>query len=710
MLVRKCVFLFVMAGMTAFGQKVEESLSVVLRDVRVHVVDRDGFPVRNLTRDDFILKENKTGQELSFFEEVDLIEEPVEVDPDAEISPALRAQKGRAILIFIDSSLMMPNAFDPMIESVEEFITQEVGPLDLAKIVQMERNLIHLTPFTSDKALLRRGLRDARYKGYMFNRLRTMERRLVNAYDAFRFADATPGSGDERAGRKQQLADDTFYALDEKERAKTSHYRTFFLNQMVLAKIMQPIPGTKVIFNFSGGGHLVKLGRFSRTMRYADKLAETFNHANITMHTFLNTGKDSITAAVSAAADNRLNSDWEIWGELTQWASAQNARRRYKPNSDDSTFLENNIQIETAPRHTAEATGGFFKREFAIKGMVASFKAFKESTKHYYRLAYSVEPGKKVNKLEVQLKNPQPGWTLTYGNRFRSPPPFEKWDETDRQISFEATLILGGDSRNDLNVSFGQERFLGSQGSYVTPVFCKLSLPKIPKNGLQVGFAALSQNRNILDLTQATLESIKETENLLFYNVLFADEAPAFLRTYVRDLDSGEYSEHEAVLPAWPKKINDGLRIGDLVLCNPDENKVVLLNHINQDPEYTEEVRRREQDPMAVGSLFVKPNIGPLPKGTDKLNLFFHLQGAKAAIDRYQVQFFLQKGKENRQVEGKIEDLFRVNESTYKARVSVETGPLEPAFYRVIARVLETAPDGSSGNKAALGQRIFEIQ
>ena len=58
---------FLLLTSFAFSQEVSEEIQVILREARVHVVGKDGNPVKGLTKDAFTVTENGEAMNVTFF-------------------------------------------------------------------------------------------------------------------------------------------------------------------------------------------------------------------------------------------------------------------------------------------------------------------------------------------------------------------------------------------------------------------------------------------------------------------------------------------------------------------------------------------------------------------------------------------------------------------------------------------------------------------
>src|SRR5579859_3415979 len=138
----------------AFPQgKLVETIEVRVANIDVVVRDSHGNPVNGLTKADFQLFENKVEQTITNLYEVRRAD--ADAASQAEIPLEVRQ---RRILIFVDSASMPPTRKANVLASLQKFVDQQMRPEDQAMLVSWRLGLDIITPFTNDKAELKRGI------------------------------------------------------------------------------------------------------------------------------------------------------------------------------------------------------------------------------------------------------------------------------------------------------------------------------------------------------------------------------------------------------------------------------------------------------------------------------------------------------------------------------------------------------------------------
>lgn len=132
-----------------------ETVDIRVINIDVVVTDRKGNPITGLTRDDFIIYENKRPQRVTnFYEVVSRADQP-EPQIRTEESPEPRApeqpeQLRRKIIIFIDNLSLAPFNRNRVFKAMKEFVHTTLRPGDQAMIVTWNRSMKVRLPFTGD--------------------------------------------------------------------------------------------------------------------------------------------------------------------------------------------------------------------------------------------------------------------------------------------------------------------------------------------------------------------------------------------------------------------------------------------------------------------------------------------------------------------------------------------------------------------------------
>ena len=144
-----------LVAMPLFSQlpKLVESVEVRVVNVDVVVRDRQGKPVRGLRKEDFELYQDGVPQTITNIYEVE--REAAAPDTDQNVPAEIRRRK---VLLFVDSSSLEPSRKHEVLTSAERFINNRMRPDDQTMIVSWRLGLRIVTPFTSDKVVLHRGI------------------------------------------------------------------------------------------------------------------------------------------------------------------------------------------------------------------------------------------------------------------------------------------------------------------------------------------------------------------------------------------------------------------------------------------------------------------------------------------------------------------------------------------------------------------------
>ncbi|MFA6958131.1 MAG: VWA domain-containing protein [Thermoanaerobaculia bacterium] len=147
------------AAMPARAQFVER-VEVAVANVDVVVTDRDGNPIRGLTKDDFELYEEGKLQAITNFSVVDSASPAssgsTAASPEAPVSQSAdaRAAQPRLVLLFVDIAEIEPSRRVKFFEGVRAFFKQALRPGDLVCVLTwMHRVRVSLEPTADREAL-----------------------------------------------------------------------------------------------------------------------------------------------------------------------------------------------------------------------------------------------------------------------------------------------------------------------------------------------------------------------------------------------------------------------------------------------------------------------------------------------------------------------------------------------------------------------------
>ena len=677
---KKLCFLWLIAVAFLPAQEIEEKLSVFLREVRVHVIDGDGNSVKGLKMEDFLVKEGFRQQPLSYFEEVDLISTEPRTSSSENLTNTISHQQDpRYLVLVIDSSNMAKRDFKRFITAGLEFVEHSVRPNDVVKIVQIDEGMEHLTPFTSDVAQLKQGLKTAKYKGRFYKDLLLLERDIVD------------NVAEHLEQQLEIYSQKVQFSIRQKEILKQNYYRTFFLNMQALTRSMTAMSGSKSIFLLTGGGFVEYNGELASTELLAKKLGSVMNSANITIYSLLS--KSAQTAGSVALSMSKR----PIEHPQDPSFSVNNLKliSKYPPNEDagglpsSNTVFENDVQVETGPSEAAETTGGFYRATLWAKDIGENLNFLNERASRYYRLGYSTDGSVTSGTLTVTMSDNlrSKGYKLVYGKRFDVPKPYLEQDAETRAMEFESLLIYSRNFRDDFDASWGFEVFRGEKQGYRIPVFAKIpKLDKKSEKGLEVGFAAVYKDFNLMDITRSELTKVPTDQDLLLYDVLVTERVPAAVRFYVRNTDDGALSFGEIAIEP-EGQLGDMDKLSPVVLSTVDQAQMILLNHYRK--AEGKEATRIQEDPFFMGESSFKPGLDSNFDNPQTLGFFFHLYDAPEGPSAHDLNLTVTQDGQNVALAGTLNKIHSPTTATHQYFGQLKTESLEPGTYQLTVEITQ---------------------
>jgi len=700
---RNWIFIILMAGLPSLAQDVQEQMSVILREARIHVLDKDGKPIVGLSKDDFVLEENGKLMPLTYFEEVNYSETRKESDKDAP--PAV--QPRRTMVMVLDSSNMKSGDFSELITATEEFIEKELGANDFVKLVQLDDKATSLTRFTNDKQKLLAGLKRASYKGTLKKALTRAEAgisrdlpdfmRLNELVDFWRRREETTDGRDKNHALEEKLkyenlrkwssrAIDTY--VEEKERYKATNYRNHYLHMQFIARMLAPMDGTRSIYLLSGGLYLENDPNISNTGAMATQLGQLLNTHKITVYsiqkdTHIMTGESSLQMAGYPIDVDRLRKIGSMDQEFSQ--------RPEKIRNTDNTVLENDHQSETGIRVAAEHTGGVFKRAYK-DNLYQMMQELREASSNFYVLGYQGEETRTKSRLKISLVNKPQGAVLRYGKEFAQKTPYSKLAPDEQEATFKADILYSQSRRDDLLSSWDYYLFRDPQGGYRIPVTGTFPLAE-HFGAHDIGFTALDQDREPLDFTYTSLKNMPKQDRVSFYDVLLSDKRPHYIRFSVRNQANDEVSIEEMAIGP-PIASEEGTYLSDMVPIYEARN-TLPLNELRQRESKKDkneaEDPRLARDPFRFGDKSVRPNGRTRYNSPKAVDFVFHLQNFKDPVPDLKLQFMLKTDKEILPGEGTtLLNMERIDEETLLYHCRLDTSKLLPNNYEVWVKMLDT--------------------
>jgi len=684
----KKMMLILLLGIQVMAQ-VNESMTITVREMRVHVVDRDGQPVRGLGPHQFTLSVQGNESDLSFFEEVDL-QNPVQ--PDALVPQTVQEDYAftvsdqvakRNVVLFVDSSHLTKSNFDEVKTALREFTLNKLNPQDQVKLIHWDETLTQLTGFTQDREKTLMGLEEMPFVGRMRRELIKAQRAIDNEIKEWDVL--------ENPELRYSYENIINQLIRQKARLKADHYRSFYLNMLSVGVMLEAMDGPKSIFLFTGGSYLEVNANFGATQDLSERLGKVLNRANATIYTML-IKPTSPVGGRPPYLQNQPPNFTNRFNQTTEFPPTETG----SPDVALNTITEDNAQIETGPAAASDTTGGLFLKSYSESDLLGQLDQVQNVSSHYYRLAFATDNLKKGPKVTVKLKDKSSGWKLLYGSEFADTVPYLELPEEERAIALNAMLLYGGTYRDDLAIDWDAKVFENGSDGYRIAFMGQFEAQRAMSYGIEIGFLVLDAQKELLDLTTSEVTDLPNPKNPTFYDVLFSKELPRYLRFYARDLKTGEYTfvEKEWV-DSGKKKGATGL--SDILMDQPAGNQIIALNQLNfvkqgkdEAPEMV--VKRSKSDPFRMGEKIYAPAVAPYRFSPGVQGFMFHLENpSKPEEGSFEVQYLVQKDEGFLKVPGRVVASWVDPIGNIHFQGQIRTEDLKPGSYILHIRVKRDA-------------------
>jgi VWFA-related protein len=422
-----------------------DTVDVTVVNVDVVVTDRQGNPVRGLTREDFIVLDQGKPVELTNFSAIEsgrlLLDPDIPQDPLTAPGPAAEQEQAPRLdlMILVDNTSIQPQNRKRLIEEVERALDQILKPGDRAMVAANNGEVELMVGLTDDRQALRQALeaagrRNSRAIGATTEFARVIrdleqagdsgpvvfesECRAVlsdiRAYASARYSDAVRSAGALREwvnslaalpGRKAVLLLSDGFSNDPADAVLEAWERK-------CSDVLLSAPSDAASFReFDTGRIFLDLG----------------DHANANRVTFYSIGGESRTVSASSPDTRGL----DITGARV-WNTSLQVRE------------ETNLRASLSALSTQ--TGGL--SGVGVSGLRDLFATMRRDFDDYYSMAYTLESsGAGSNRdIEVRFASSRPGLQLRFREGYRDKTQDERLQ--DQAIS----VALLGEGSNPLGL------------------------------------------------------------------------------------------------------------------------------------------------------------------------------------------------------------------------------------------------------------------
>ncbi|MDX1740647.1 MAG: VWA domain-containing protein, partial [Rhodothermales bacterium] len=479
------------------------TVAVNVVNVEVYVTDKEGRPVEGLTRDDFVILEDKVPVEISNFyaaKEETRVENrdrvPLRAELPGEIEqrtspsePEFREDQRLYLVVFVDNFNIHPFNRNRVFRRLREFLTETIQSDDRVMLVSYDRSIHIRHPFTSRPELISAALFELEsMTGHAVQR--SSERQ--SAMEAVLQAEEPHQAEWEVASFADSAYNDLKFTIEA--------LRNF-------VDSLAGLPGRKMLLHVSDGIEMIPgqelyhalQNKFPNSNYISDslnqdatrdfqRLAARANEHRVSFYTIDAAGlrvSSSISAEV-ASADSRIGSGTML----------------------DSILFHN---LQSSLVYLANATGGqaIINQNDVIKGL----RKFRSDFRTYYSLGYQApRPGNsRYHKIEVKLAKKMKGVRIRHREGYRDKPVSTQM--TDGTMS----TLQYGFQQNPLNLGISFEpSAIDEQGFHDVPMVIEIPIGNvvlIPREAIyrgqaQIYFAAMDfeERQSLVQTRPVTIE------------------------------------------------------------------------------------------------------------------------------------------------------------------------------------------------------------
>lgn len=514
----------------------QHEVTVALKLIQVYVTDKSGNPVRDLTKDEFIVLDNSKPVTISAFEKHDLITAPTGVEkqtpePLPELKLIVAPIMSRKFIVLFDFAFNTGRGIAVSIEAVRHFLDNEVRPEDELAFISysMLRGLKVHEFFTTDHAKIKAALATISSKD--------IAGRAEDVEQAYWLVAHNPDVPPDDLARIE---------MDRWDSARQA--QNYFNILTRLAKALRLIQGQKNILFFSGGvpSSLINSSRSVGTDSViAQKGSGASKGSRFEVGNFeLRPLQEAMSREFSASScsiytfDTRESSKIPALFDVDQLGLRTGAGAL---NADAGIFRDDKTTGMDSLKSMSKQTGGKYYSNITLSDK--NLNEVSTATGTYYVLGYpipSVADGEFHNiKIEVKRKGcrvrTQPGYF--------NPKPFREYTNIEKNIHL---LDLALNERSEFqapnSLQISALYYDPGQGSRIR------ALVRIPD---KIWRQFTGQTAEIVSLffdAQDNLMSLQRIavplaeycgKEVLFSSAISAQTGPIKCRIIIRDLDSG---------------------------------------------------------------------------------------------------------------------------------------------------------------------------
>lgn len=711
----KVLFIFIVTTSPMLtAQDLNSENRVLLREVRVRVVDKDGNHVPGLKPSDFQLSEDKESYAISYFEEIDFTRKAKEVSEHEGVIPFndSHRQGPRRLTLIIDSANFRLHMFEEVQEQVESFIREELDSDTYMQIVHIDGDIYPLIGYTQNRDELIAALYKAEHKGKLYNKLKLEEMGIASQIAAAKKLQAgnrimsrgqIGGRGVPRGAQMDMgRAYDESIEMDVRMKAyfKQMHYRKFTVQMLRIAHALREGRGSQAALLITAGQFVEENSPFKTTRDVGETLAQAFNGMGIPLFVHLAKPRRELLRN-QIESESSFNFDYDSFARHSTLTS-----NRMYLSSNRTTIFENDFHMEGAPQYAADWTGGAFTFDKGASTIPRRLNELFTTAGQYYRLGFTrfIDDENAVVKTQIQLRDAKAnGWKVIYGKEalpsYRmsaSMPEVDLAPVDDGSLPAHVLLEAGMLGQNHA-LEYGHFHFPSDEDGYRVPVYLRILQENMSEKleGYELGFAALDAEGNVLDHTTVNVRPKEGGQDLLVYDLLTTEQQPSIMRFFVRDQLGMVYSLQELKFDQTRDQVSD------LVLSDTKGSDIVLSAH-HQDRNR----KRAKVDPFFFDKTVYPFKAGKQDFEAPNLIGFFLAMKPTSAGSPYSFGLYLTDAENQIVKPGFNVELMEQTKHVKHQRLRgiVDVRGLKPGYYRMIVQLID--PDTKA---EFLRSKVFKI-
>ncbi len=628
----------------------EFTTGVDLVSVTVVARDRNGQPVRNLTRDDFTVQEDGRPQALANFRVEQIEHEAVVATPDlpvvlgslgkagvaptsgAEDYTVVDAHNRRLIVLFFDLSSMQPEEVERAVTAARDYVERRITPADLMAVVSLGTSMRITQDFTANRDLLRAAI----------SRLSPLE-----------------STGfEEGATAEAAAAEDVFTPDDTEFNLFNTDQRLEALRR--IADTLAPIPQKKSLVYFSSGMSQMGLDNEVQLRRLVDRAVR----ANLSIYTADMRGLQAQVpggdAGSAGARGQSAFSGQAVRSQFDRMASSQDTLSSLAEDTGGRAFFD------------ANEFGSVFERVVA-------------DTTTYYLLGYtSTNTAQDGRFRRIRITAKRPDVKLEYRAGYYARRDFAHQGRDDRDLQLQEQLESDLPV-TDLPIHGSAAYFRLKDDRFFVPVWLAVPGSAIPfaRSSQQeratldvLGVVRDRQRRPVAWIRDTVKLNVDAAKNVRQKSVQYQTsfELPPgqyLLKTVIRENQDGILGSYEAVLTV-PRLPAAGMKISSVVF--------------GTQLQAAQGGRANRNSPLARDGLALVPSVTNVVSGGQQLYFSFEVYDpAAAGQGRVRVltslAFFRGKTRVYQTPPAEADQVSDPDRRAVIVRVSVPAASLEPGFY-----------------------------